>query len=109
MRRGELWTVAGGSAYASKPRPAIIVQDDAFGDTASVMVCPITSEVVDASLFRILLRPDGRNGLHGVSWAMVDKIAAVPRMRAGKRVGSLSEEDIADLNQAILTFLGLVS
>jgi mRNA interferase MazF len=28
MRRGEIWTVAGGAAYAGKPRPAVIIQDD---------------------------------------------------------------------------------
>jgi mRNA interferase MazF len=107
LRRGELWTVAGGSAYAGKPRPAIIVQDDAFNDTASVSVCPITSEEIDAALFRLPLRPDGRNGLLAVSWAMVDKIAAVPRSRVGKRIGSLAEADTASLDQAILTFFGL--
>ena len=30
MKRGEIWTMAGGSGYASKPRPVVIVQDDAF-------------------------------------------------------------------------------
>ena len=30
MNRGEIWTVAGVPAYAGKPRPAVIVQDDAF-------------------------------------------------------------------------------
>lgn len=30
MKRGEVWTVAGGAASAGKPRPAVIVQDDRF-------------------------------------------------------------------------------
>ena len=30
MKRGEIWTMAGGSGYASKARPVVIVQDDAF-------------------------------------------------------------------------------
>ena len=30
MKRGEIWTMAGGSGYASKPRPVVIVQDDAL-------------------------------------------------------------------------------
>jgi mRNA interferase MazF len=34
VKRGEIWLVAGG-VYASKPRPALIVQDDRF-DTDSV-------------------------------------------------------------------------
>ncbi len=28
MKRGEVWTVAGGTDYAGKPRPAIVIQDD---------------------------------------------------------------------------------
>ena len=38
MKRGEIWTVAGGKDYAGKPRPAVIVQDDAFDGTGSVTV-----------------------------------------------------------------------
>jgi mRNA-degrading endonuclease toxin of MazEF toxin-antitoxin module len=30
VKRGEIWTVAGGSGYAGKPRPAVIVQTDMF-------------------------------------------------------------------------------
>ena len=35
MKRAEVWTVAGGPDYAGKPRPAVILQDDAFAGTAS--------------------------------------------------------------------------
>ena len=38
MKRGELWTTADGSGYASKPRPVVIVQDDAFTARDSVTV-----------------------------------------------------------------------
>jgi len=37
MKRGEIWTVAGGKDYAGKPGPAVIVQDDSF-DGADVTV-----------------------------------------------------------------------
>jgi len=30
VKRGEIWTMAGGPGDASKPRPVVIVQDDAF-------------------------------------------------------------------------------
>lgn len=43
MRRGEIWTAAGGAGYAGKPRPVVIVQDDAFSKTGSVTICPITT------------------------------------------------------------------
>ena len=53
MNRGEIWTVAGGPAYAGKPRPAVIVQDDAFAARDSVTICPLTSQTTDLPLFRI--------------------------------------------------------
>ncbi|WP_246518582.1 recombinase family protein [Ancylobacter lacus] len=36
MRRGDVWTVAGGQDYAGKPRPVVIVQDDSFDGTDSL-------------------------------------------------------------------------
>jgi len=38
MKRGEIWTMAGGPGYASKPRPVVIIQDDAFDETASIIL-----------------------------------------------------------------------
>lgn len=37
MNRGEIWTVSGG-VYASKSRPALIIQDDRYDATDSVEV-----------------------------------------------------------------------
>ena len=53
MRRAEVWTAAGASDYAGKPRPAVILQDDAFEGTASMTVCPLTTHLVDAPLIRL--------------------------------------------------------
>ena len=36
MRRGDIWTVAGGKDYAGKPRPVVVVQDDSFDATDSI-------------------------------------------------------------------------
>lgn len=52
MRRGEIWTVAGGNDYAGKPRPVVIVQDDSFDATDSITVCALTTDPTDAPLFR---------------------------------------------------------
>lgn len=56
MSRGEIWSVAGG-VYASKPRPAVLLQDDRFDATDSVTVCPLTTTDVAAPLLRYPLRP----------------------------------------------------
>ena len=51
MRRGDVVTVAARGDYG-KPRPAVIVQTDAFPEShASVVVCQMTSELVVAPDF----------------------------------------------------------
>ena len=107
MRRGEIWTVAGGSGYTGKPRPAVIVQDDSFDSTRSITICAFTSDPTEAPLFRILVEPNEQNGLRVSSRLMVDKLTTVPKEKLGQRVGKLADEDILRLNQAILVFLGL--
>lgn len=107
MKRGEIWTVAGGADYAGKPRPAVIVQDDDFDATPSVTVCIFTSDATEAPLFRIPVTPSDQNGLLAPSRLMVDKLTTVPKAKLGSRIGRLADEDIVRLNQAILVFVGL--
>lgn len=108
-RRGEIWTVAGGPGYASKPRPAVIVQDDRFAATDSVTICGFTSDTTDAPLFRLEVNPSPASGLRTPSRLMVDKITTVRRASLGRRLGRLSDEDLLRLNRAILVFLGLAA
>lgn len=107
MRRGDIWTVSGGKDYASKPRPVVIVQDDAFDATDSITICSFTTDPTEAPLFRLLVEPNERNGLRSRSRLMVDKITTVPKSRVGERVGRLDDEDMVRLNQAAMVFLGL--
>jgi len=107
MRRGEVWTVSGAKSYAGKPRPVVIVQDDAFDATDSITVCAFTTDPTEAPLFRLPVEPNEHNGLHSPSRLMVDKITSVPKSRIGERIGRLDDEDIVRLNQAALVFLGL--
>jgi mRNA interferase MazF len=107
MKRGEIWTIAGGGDYTEKPGPAVIVQDDSFDATASVTICAFTTDPTDAPLFRIPIQPSEKNGLRALSRLMVDKLTTVSRERLASRVGRLGEEDMIRLNRAILVFLGM--
>jgi mRNA interferase MazF len=107
MRRGDIWTVAGGKDDAGKPRPVVIVQDDSFDATQSITVCAFTTDETDAPLFRLPVEPNQRNGLRAPCRLMVDKITTVPKSKIGAQVGRLDDEDILRLNQAVLVFLGL--
>lgn len=106
MRRGELWTVAGG-VYASKPRPAIVVQDDVFELTESLTVVPLTTTLVDAPLLRLRIAAGGVGGLAQDSDAMVDKLTTVRRSSVQVRVGRLSSEQMVELERLLMTFLGM--
>ncbi|MCP8940766.1 type II toxin-antitoxin system PemK/MazF family toxin [Alsobacter sp. SYSU M60028] len=107
MKRGEVWTVSGGKDDAGKPRPVVIVQDDAFDGTDSVTICAFTTDAADAPLFRLAVEPNDRNGLRAACRLMVDKITTVPKSKLGNRVGRLDDEDMVRLNQAMMVFLGL--
>ena len=107
MRRGEIWTVAGGAAYAGKPRPAIIIQDDRFDANDSIIVCPLTTDPTSAPIFRLPIPTNARTGLRAPCRVMVDKVTAVPRRRLGARVGTLSADELKALNRALFVFLGL--
>jgi mRNA interferase MazF len=109
VRRGEIWTVAGGANYAGKPRPAAIVQDDRFDDIESITVCPLTTNTTSAQLFRVLVEPIDENGLVQTSWLMVDKLATVPRSKLGRSIGRFDDATMLRLNRAIAVFLGLAS
>jgi mRNA interferase MazF len=107
MKRGEIWTVAGGAGYAGKPRPAVIVQDNRFDATDSIVVCPLTTDPTPAPIFRLSIQPSVQSGLRAPCRMMVDKLTAVPRRRLGRLVGSLASEEVRTLNRAIFVFLGL--
>lgn len=107
VKRGEIWTVAGGKDYAGKPRPAVILQDDRFDMTDSVTICALTTDPTDAPLFRLLIEPSQANGLRASCRLMVDKITTVPKSKIGEYVGRLSAEDLVRLNRAALVFLGI--
>jgi mRNA interferase MazF len=103
MRRGDLVTVAATGDYG-KPRPAVIVQTDAFPENhASVVVCQLTSELADA----VTIDPRPENGLRVTSQVMADKPVTVRRERIGQKIGRLGNQDMARLNAALAFVLGL--
>jgi mRNA interferase MazF len=107
MRRGDVVTVAVSGAYG-EPRPAVVVQTDLLNDThESVVVCLVTSLVVDAPLLRLTVEPSPQNGLRRRSQIMVDKVVSVRRGKIGSRVGTLDDETILGLSRALAFVMGL--
>ncbi|MBP7777895.1 MAG: type II toxin-antitoxin system PemK/MazF family toxin [Acidobacteria bacterium] len=108
MTRGDIVVVATRGAYTSKPRPALVVQSDAFNPThASITICPVTSECVDAPLFRILLPAGKRTGLTAASQVMVDKVVSVPRDAVDRTIGRVDSAELQSVGRALADWLSL--
>lgn len=108
MSRGDLVTVAISGDYG-KPRPALIIQADAFDELGSVTVLRLTSELHDWPSFRVTVEPTEANGLRATSQIMIDKAAAVPREKIGEAFGHLDAATMRIVNRALITFLDLES
>ncbi len=90
-----------------KPRPALVVQSDHFGELGSVTVLPITGTLIDAPLLRVPVDPNGQNGLAKRSQIMVDKPQTPPRGRLGPVIGHLDDATMVTVNRVLAVFLGL--
>jgi mRNA interferase MazF len=106
MNRGEIWTASGGT-YSSKPRPVVVLQDDAFDATESVTVVPLTSVDIGQAVFRVSVTATAMTGIERDSWAMVDKVTTVRRSHLGARAGRLPTGVMLDVERATLVFLGI--
>lgn len=107
MRRGDLVSIALQGDYG-KPRPALVVQSDLFAEHPSVTILPVTSELRDTPLFRVLIEPTETNGLRKSSQVMVDKVQTISREKLGELFGRVTEEDMLAVSRALAVFLGVV-
>ncbi|WP_327343658.1 type II toxin-antitoxin system PemK/MazF family toxin [Mycolicibacter icosiumassiliensis] len=97
-----------GGVYAAKPRPALIIQDDLFSTTESVVIVPLTTmAVADAVVARVAV-PVG-SGTAQPSFAMVDKITTVRRSNLGTRIGRVSIALMKEIERSVMVFLGLAA
>jgi mRNA interferase MazF len=107
MKKGDVFLASIPGDFG-KPRPVVIVQNDKANLThASIVVCPLSSHVIDAPLFRLAVEPSSRNGLRVKSQIMVDKISAIGRNRLGNYIGYISDELLLQINRALAFWIGL--
>lgn len=107
IKRGDVVLCAAPGDYG-KPRPAVVVQSDLFNPThPSITLCPVTSDLQPATLFRLGVIPSSENGLKKNSQVMVDKITSLPRKRIGKVIGSVSSAQIRNIDTSLKLWLGL--
>lgn len=108
MKRGDIVVATVRGPYTGKPRPALVVQSDLFNPThSSVSVCLITTEFVEAPLFRVALAPGARSGLKKPSQIMADKIVSIPREFISSIIGHADDTTLDQVGVALRRWLGL--
>ncbi len=89
-----------------KGRPALVVQSNVFNVThASIVVCPVTSHLVDAPLFRVQLQPSAGTGLRALSQVMVDKMMAIKRQRIAQVIGHVNGASMRRIDRSLQIWL----
>ena len=115
MLRGEIWQVGLDpvrGSEANKQRPAVIVSNDRANGTATrlgrgiVTGVPVTSNTDKIYPFQVLLAA-ASSGLTVDSKAQAEQVRSVATQRLLRRVGRVSNADLAKLDTALRLHLAL--
>ena len=104
--RGDFVTIAMQGDFG-KPRPALVIQADQFGEHTSVTVLPVTSTLVAAPLLRITVQPNVENGLQKPSQVMLDKTMTVKRDKIRQSLGRIDVDAMVEVERCLAVFLGI--
>jgi len=104
--RGDFVTIAMPGDFG-KPRPALVIQADQFGEHATLTVLPTTSTLVAAPLFRVTVQPNAENGLKKPSQVMVDKAMTLKRDRVRPTFGRIDADALVEVERCLAVFLGI--
>ena len=105
-RRGDVYWVALDPTVGTeikKTRPAVVVSNDSCNAHGRrVVVLPITSNVDSVYPGEALTRIKGQPGR-----ALGDQIRSLDKIRLQSRIGALTAEELAAVDEALLVTLGL--
>lgn len=111
MKRGEIWLTDFGAPSGPEQagsRPAIILQsDDLTSIYTTVVVIPLTTNMKRLSLPTTVLIPQGEAGLTKDSVALCHQIQVPGKARMVSHLGELSKDYVEQVEQALLTTIGL--
>ena len=104
--RGEVWWVALDPTLGSeirKTRPAVVVSNDSCNRYGNrVVVLPLTSNVQSLFPGEVLIRTGGKPAR-----ALGDQIRSLDKKRLRSRISTLSQEEIAAVDEALRVTLNL--
>ncbi|MDQ2949824.1 MAG: type II toxin-antitoxin system PemK/MazF family toxin [Acidobacteriota bacterium] len=106
LRRGVVATAAPPGSF-SKPRPVLVIEDEAGSFTETVTVALITSDLLRRPAVRVPITPSASNGLRIPSEVMVDIIQTLPKQRQGRVIGNVDAVTLRQVDAALRLHLGL--
>ena len=112
MKRGEVWRINLDPSIVAeirKARPALILSVDAIGVLPLRVVVPITGwkDNFAQAAWLVRLEPDSSNNLDKVSAADAFQVRSVSEARFIDRLGHVSQNDMARVEDALRIVLGL--
>lgn len=107
VNRGSIVVVSGASGIGNKPRPAVIVQNDLWLGTKTVLIAPFTSDIPGDMVMRPVFEPSSLNGLREASALMIDKVSPAKRSDIGAVTGRLSEQEMDEVETSLRMIFNL--
>ena len=116
MRRAEVWLASfdpSSGSEAAKARPCVIVSADASNRVVErlgrgvVTVVPLTTNTARVHDFQARITAGGANGLTADSKAQAEQVRALDQSRILRKLGMVDAEQMAAIDQALITHLGL--
>ena len=112
MLRGEVWLINLDPTVGSeirKTRPAVIVNDDSVGALPLKVIVPITEwkERYAIAPWLVRIPPSPDSGLDKESAADTFQVRSVAQQRFVRRLGRLTDAQMADIAHALATVLAI--
>jgi mRNA interferase MazF len=111
IQQFDIWVADLNLKFGTEPgkvRPVVVIQTDLLNKIhPSVIVCPISTNVIkDAEILRVHLKK-GQASLKKDCDILVDQIRAIDRLRLKEKLGSLPEASINLLKENLRVVLDL--
>ncbi|UKP00790.1 type II toxin-antitoxin system PemK/MazF family toxin [Nostoc sp. UHCC 0870] len=114
MRRGQIWLYSADPTVGDeigKTRPCIIVSNDEMGVLRLKIVVPITgwNNAFGQVPWMVRVEPTPENGLSKLSAADAFQVRSISQQRLVRQVGTVAEETMQGISQALAIILNIKS
>jgi mRNA interferase MazF len=112
-KRGEIWWIdrhpSRGSEQRGK-RPSLIVQSDFANDNPRyrlTITASLTTRERSEVMTRVRIDPTQENGLERTSYVMCEQILTIDRDRLKQKIGTITTDELDQVDEALLIALGI--